>query len=159
MRCPDCNKFVSYDEPEVEVNSVDLAQTAEGVEVTADVRVVLKCADCSTELKAYDFSEQETEDHVCDPATEAKHKAEHPTEWQEGQVEGEKFDLEDDGDGEGTSRLETKDRHGKPIKSHRYMTTFYGFTLEPDIRCRCCGEQVSLTIAGESSASSFEEQV
>jgi hypothetical protein len=159
MRCPDCNKFVSYDEPEVEVNSVDLEQTKDGVQATADLRVVLKCADCGTELKALDFNEDASADHTCPAAAEAKQKAEHPDEWKAGQEDGDKFDLEGDGNGDGTSRLETQDRHGKPIKSRRYMTTYYGFTLEPDIRCRCCGEQVSLTIEGEASASSFEEQV
>ena len=45
MRCPDCNKFVSIEmaEPELEL------ELGEG-EVTGTVRLVQTCADCGTEL-------------------------------------------------------------------------------------------------------------
>ena len=55
MRCPDCNKFVSYDEPEVEVNSINV----NGEAVTASVRVALNCADCSTGLKEAEIEADE----------------------------------------------------------------------------------------------------
>jgi hypothetical protein len=46
MRCPDCNKFVSFDEPEIEGDDPDIVGTA----VSGNVRIVLKCADCGGEL-------------------------------------------------------------------------------------------------------------
>lgn len=53
MRCPDCNKFVSYDdsnEPEADDADID----AEG-HVTGTVRVYLTCAECGTDLKEANF--------------------------------------------------------------------------------------------------------
>lgn len=66
MRCPDCNKFVSYDDSaEPEVNDLNFNDGT----VTGNVRVVLNCGDCGTELKeaAFDF-ETKVEvpaDHRC----------------------------------------------------------------------------------------------
>lgn len=66
MRCPDCNKFVSYDESaEPEVNDL---QISEG-NVTGQVRVLLTCAECGTELKEANFdidvSVELPEHHTC----------------------------------------------------------------------------------------------
>lgn len=51
MRCPQCSRFVSYGEQDPEVTTSDI-RPDNTVEV--DVRVVLPCADCSTELKDYE---------------------------------------------------------------------------------------------------------
>ncbi len=51
-RCPDCNKFVSLEEVEPEVNTLEVDE--EGI-IEADVRIVNACADCGTELKEYTF--------------------------------------------------------------------------------------------------------
>lgn len=51
MRCPQCNKFVSYGDGIVELEVHDQA----GGEIQVDIRVVLPCADCSTELKENSF--------------------------------------------------------------------------------------------------------
>jgi hypothetical protein len=48
MRCPDCNKFVSFDEADPEVNDLDVSDNGS---VTASVRIVNTCAECGTELK------------------------------------------------------------------------------------------------------------
>ena len=53
--------------------------------------------------------------------------------------------------------METKDRHGKPIKSSRYMKSFYGFILESEIKCRKCGEVFDVTVEGEEQASAFNK--
>lgn len=53
MRCPDCNKFVSFDteqDPEESNASID----AQG-HVAINVRIVNSCADCGTELKEAEF--------------------------------------------------------------------------------------------------------
>lgn len=67
MRCPDCNKFVAYDdstEPEA-----SLEASADGTGVSGDVRVLLTCAECGCELKENRFDIDETveipEGHVC----------------------------------------------------------------------------------------------
>jgi hypothetical protein len=49
MRCPDCNKFVSLEMSEPEINE-DLDSNDEG-EITGSVRIVRTCAECGTELK------------------------------------------------------------------------------------------------------------
>lgn len=71
MRCPSCEKFVSYDdstEPEVD------AQLSAG-HIGGSVRIVLTCADCGEELKEGNFDldadvsvpgEHEGEDHDLD---------------------------------------------------------------------------------------------
>lgn len=140
MRCPDCNKFASYDEPQCEVNHVEVDDGSVRVSVT----VQLNCAECGNTLKDAEIEAESEITHDC-PKKDAK-------------VEDEdQFELVNDGDAEGTNRLETKDRHGKPIKSSRYMKTFYGFTIEPEVKCRKCGEQFSVTIEGEEQASGFNE--
>lgn len=54
MRCPNCNKFVSYDgseEPE-ESGEFEVAHTGDrSVTVTGSADRLLNCADCGTELK------------------------------------------------------------------------------------------------------------
>src|SRR5438045_7117871 len=120
MRCPDCNKFVSYDEPQCEVASVSL----DGESVSASVTVQLNCQDCGTTLKDAEIEAQAEFQHEC-TAPRAK-------DWKANQ---EQFEIENDGDAEGTSRTQNTDRHGKPIRLSRYMKTFYGFTLEPEIKC------------------------
>lgn len=57
MRCPDCQKFTSMEEPQCEWESgpdVEASKQEDGsfdISVTGSVRVVRNCADCSTELK------------------------------------------------------------------------------------------------------------
>ena len=67
------------------------------------------------------------------------------------------YEVEDEGSAEGTSRTQDKDRNGKPIKSSRYMKTFYGFSLEGTVRCRGCGEIIEFSMDGEEQASGFDE--
>lgn len=156
MRCPSCNKFVSYDEPQCEVNSVELGDDHIHVSVT----VQLNCADCGDTLKDAEIESEAQVEHTCKPEAERK------PEWQpdpdykpaEGSAnDEEQFEIESDRDPEGTSRLQTKDRNGKDIKSRRYMKSFYGFTIEPELKCRKCGESFSVTLAGEEQASGFNE--
>lgn len=62
MRCPDCNKFVGFDQldPEVEAD-------VEGSQVIGTVRLALACSECGGELKEVNIDFQEDIDHVCDP--------------------------------------------------------------------------------------------
>lgn len=50
-RCPDCNKFVSYEEAEPEVEGVEVE---DGI-ITAQVRIVNTCGECGTELTEFTF--------------------------------------------------------------------------------------------------------
>lgn len=50
-RCPDCNKFVSYEEAEPEVEDVNVE---DGI-ITATVRIVNTCGECGTELTEFTF--------------------------------------------------------------------------------------------------------
>lgn len=49
MRCPDCAKFVGYDDGSVDEVEADI--DADTGEVTIGGRVVLPCAECGTDLK------------------------------------------------------------------------------------------------------------
>jgi hypothetical protein len=140
MRCPDCSKFVSYDDPPtVEVNDTNI----DGKTLTVELRVTLLCADCSTELKGADLTAESEIEHKCDEG------------------EGKEPDFEVDGDpsAEGTSRQQTKDKHGKPIKSARYMRTYYGADITASVTCSHCEETIEVTMIAEEQASAFGESV
>lgn len=52
MRCPECNKFMSFDdsaEPELDLDT-------DGGEVNGSARIVLTCAECGTEMKDATFA-------------------------------------------------------------------------------------------------------
>ncbi len=49
MRCPDCNKFVAFDDGNVDEVEVELDEDTGTVGISG--RVVLPCAECGTELK------------------------------------------------------------------------------------------------------------
>lgn len=152
MRCPDCNKFVSYDEPQCEVNSVELDETL----VRASVTVQLNCQDCGGTLKDAEIEAEAEIRHECKPEAERDKDWKPEADYKPDDGESQ-YEVESDGDAEGTNRMETKDRHGKPIKSSRYMKSFYGFTLESEIKCRKCGEVFGVTVEGEEQASAFNE--
>lgn len=144
MRCPSCNKFVPYDEPVPEVQSVEIQ---DDLAVSASVTVNLNCAECGETLKS---AEIEADADICHDCVEPQLPDYDPDNGQ--------YEVANDGDPEGTSRVETKDRNGKPIKSARYMKTFYGFELGVEVRCNKCGEEFTVTVSGEEQASAFEEQ-
>ena len=82
MRCPDCNKMVSYGDPTTEVNDEEIsAQKEEGKNefsgtVNFNVRLVLPCADCSTELKETTLEFELPFEHTCKEGTEIKEEDE-----------------------------------------------------------------------------------
>lgn len=136
MRCPNCNKFVSYDDPQCEVDSVEI----EGDSVRAVVSVQLNCVDCGTTLKDAQIESESQIDHECENSKSEK-----------------EFEIESDGSPEGTSRVQQIDRRGKPIKSSRYMKTFYGFEMTTEVKCLKCDEVISVSLEGEEQASGFNE--
>lgn len=136
MRCPDCCKFVSFDEPEVEAGL-----EADDGTVHGSVRVVLKCAECGSELKETQTDVDQSFSHEC------------PKAGKDGEAE---FEIEGDSI-EDMQRTQTNDRHGRPIKSSRYMKTFYGFSGICTVRCCQCDEEIEVSIDGECQASGFGE--
>jgi phage FluMu protein Com len=141
MRCPECNKFVSYeDPPEAEEQSTEIGFDDEGNEgkVEGLIRIVLRCADCSTELRDADIDYEQTFEHEC--------KGEEVGDWSA------EFDS-----AEGFSRLEDTDSRGKKIRSVRYMKTFYGADVSISAVCPKCGETVQIDVRVEEQASSFNE--
>ena len=140
MRCPNCNKFVPYDEPQVEVSSSDV----QGETVTGSVRIVLCCADCNEELKDAELDFEMTIEHECPKAK----KDDEP-----------EFELEGDVDATATDRYQDKDRHGKPIKSMRYQKHFYGAELTATVKCTKCEEIISVETTVEEQARGFNELV
>lgn len=134
MRCPDCNKFVSYDEPEVEIQSEDIDDDGY---VSAEIQVSLPCAECGTVLKeAYlEFNENYTCPE-CDNTEE---------------LELVNFDAS------ATDRYEDTDRHGKKIKNPRYMKHYYGADLTIELKCPKCKHEWTESDLVEEQASGFEE--
>lgn len=138
MRCPDCNKFVPYDEPEVEIQESSIS----GTQASINARVVLKCAECGSELKDSEIQADVDIEHDCPKLKDPDF------EWDNEPVNGEP-----------SERTQTTDRNGKPIKYSRYMKRFYGFTASGSVRCQGCNELIDLEFEGEEQASGFNELV
>ena len=146
MRCPDCNKFVSYDtdnEPEADDLSYD------GAMVTGDVRRELPCANCGTTLKSATFNME------IPVAVEGADKPCHV----EGEEDVAEHEWEVECEAETSDRTQTTDRNGKQIKSSRYMTQYYGVVVNGDVKCSRCNISASFSGADEMPASSYDEEV
>lgn len=136
MRCPDCNKFVSYDEPEVEATVDDVVSTVDGeVTVSVSVDIALNCAECGTELKRASLSgdcEVKFPDDLKPCSDEDGHM------WECDEV-----------DAEGSSRSEGKG----------WAKTFYGASLTGEVKCPHCDQTGEVTGTVEEQASAFDESV
>ena len=129
MRCPDCAKFVSYDEPQVELDD----EHVEGLAYTASIRVTLPCADCGTELKEYTF--------------------EYDTTLEKCKCEDGMWDT-DSSDFNGADKRDIH-RAGKMIP-YRSQKQFYGYSADVMFKCTC-GESQSIEFGDYAQASHFEE--
>jgi len=145
MRCPDCNKFVSFDtdnDPEVNDERVDEAGL-----VSVEVRIVNTCGECGTELK------DTTLNFDVDLTTEV---AAHYEEKPECKAAN---DLSVEIEATRTDRRQTHDRKGKLITNSRYQKQFYGAEAEATVTCGCCSESFTATAGDEVQASSMDELV
>ncbi len=136
-RCPDCNKFVGYDQAEPEMDiQVDVEKDADGhpceAHVTGIVRLVLNCADCGSELAEanLDVDHDVAILHIGDGEHEA-------------QIVDESADSTDRYD-------------GKPGTPSRYRRHYYGADITGEIKCSC-GAASKLECAVEEQASGFEQ--
>ena len=135
MRCSDCNKFVSFDEqdPEIEDISVD----DEG-SVQANVRIVNACDQCGAELKEATL-DMETDD-PCDAYR--LH-----LEDVKGEAKDHKLEVEE------TSSSRTQRSEGKG----RGTKTFYGATIDYKVTCGCGKFEHEGTMEDDTQASSMDE--
>lgn len=56
MRCPNCQKFVSMENGEPQVSSVEASLSGDSINITAEAEHTRNCADCGTELKSLGIS-------------------------------------------------------------------------------------------------------
>jgi len=146
MRCNSCSKFVSYDDPQCD-SPGDVEIDGDTLRVTHEI--ALNCADCGETLKTASIEAETSMGHTC-PVDAVP-----ALDWKDGD---DQFEIDDEGDPEGTSRQQTIDRRGKPIKNPRYMRTFYGFTQDITVKCLRCGETFNVILEADEQASAFEEQ-
>ncbi len=140
-RCPDCNKFVSYDtetEPEVENVSIDIPEVEKGeganATVSAEVRIVNNCADCGSEMAEAMF---ELEGDVEIPA-------EHIGEGHEIEV------------GEDSVQ---RDERFTEAKNPRYAKHFYSVEFNAHVACSCGKFVEIVTMTDEVQASGMDSLV
>jgi hypothetical protein len=148
MRCPDCQKFVSFDaevEPE-EQNGPEF----DGTGVEAEYRRVLTCQECGTELKESMITVMAEVEWGKDttPADECPG---------ENAVEGEhEWEIED-ASAEATIGTIDRDRHGKKIKNPRYMKITYGVNISGTVKCANCNAEGTYNGDAAETASGFDE--
>lgn len=134
MRCPSCEKFVSYD-TEVEPEESGEPQV-DGDTVTAEYRRVLTCGECSEELKESNIEVQ------CEIELEkaAGCKSNDPPESCDFEVE--------------TCEVEATEDIGS-----RYKATLYGCHVTGTVKCQKCGVEGKFEGDNSERASSFDELV
>ncbi len=171
MRCPDCSKMVSYDEPQATVESEEVSD--EGL-VSIEVRLVLPCAECGTELKETTFNFEIDLEHTCpegDQICECGHRRSSHTpicsfsgmckcsEYREKEARFE-VELEDpETTEEYRPRFATnKKREQKPIPM-RYQKHFYGVSVSGTAICNKCEEEIPFDDKDDVQASGMEELV
>ena len=131
-RCPNCNKFVSVEEAEPEDQGIAIS----GDNIEGDVRVVIICADCSSEL-----AENTIHVEVELPEAVVAHECEYEPDLD--------MTLEADDYFDGDEKV-----------AARYRKHFYGFTGTATITCSCGQlEEVSVDITGHEAAGSFDSLI
>lgn len=139
MRCPDCNKFVSFEENDAEVDSLDVS--SDGV-VTATARIVNACGDCGQELKEATLDLE----------------ADHSSECGDHNGEGHDLSVEENGS-ERTSRSGYFKKGEFVPASGRYAKTLYGVEVGYKIECLCGELEIEGSMSDEVQASGMDELV
>lgn len=140
MRCPSCNKFVSFDaesDPEIDGEDVD----KEG-NVTASVRIVNNCADCGEELKEATFDLEVDLTEACKEHVNAEGETKHVLT----------VEIEASG------RTERTD--GKEGTPSRYRRHYYGAEASIKVSCECDADfEAKADWKDEIQGSSMDELV
>jgi Zn finger protein HypA/HybF involved in hydrogenase expression len=137
MRCPDCNKFVAFDEGEYKVESIEVDDDGN---VRAEVRVVLNCAECSQELKE----------------ARLEMEVDHTEECKEHQSKGHELEVDE---GSAQSVYYDKRKHQWVNKYGRYAKTMYGATLSCTITYSCGKLSADGSVSDKVRASGMDELV
>jgi len=148
MRCPSCSKFVSFGEPDVEVES---SEVGDDDTVTAEVRVTLPCAECGEELKERFFTVDGQIDHLCEfPLVIAKltkeaggDPAKVGTDEVDTAVADREFDILE-ATAEPLDRMQGKSKR------------FYGATVTWEVVCGACDTPITVTADDEEEAAAFD---
>lgn len=133
-RCGNCNKFVSYGDPDIEVNS---ERVEDGVAL-ADVEVYLTCAECGQQIKQALLSFEEPVEHECEKISDPTDYDHTRTDWS------------------ATDRVDMRVKNGK-AGHPRTWRTYYGATVTLTFNCGHCGEEVEVVGEVEEQASAFED--
>lgn len=151
MRCPDCSKFVAFDEP----NTDNITVEFDDYTLTLSGELILPCAECGTDLKSASLeASEDVEDHF--PEIENEDADNIVIE----------YEMTSDPDISPTDRLENKDRHGKTINNYRYMKHYYGVeataTIKRTVKHKSkviSEDEADVSISAEEQASGFDELV
>jgi hypothetical protein len=164
VRCPDCQKFVSFD-TDKEPEDLDLNVTDDGT-VSGSVRIVNGCGECGQDLTEATLDvEIDLSGEIEEHREEAKTTHEATQALKEDADERESFDESEhdvlsisSSEAVRSDRRQTKDRTGRIIKSARYQRQYYGAEVTVTVECKC-GETFERTEVFESQASGMESLV
>ena len=145
MRCPECGKFASYGEPEVEVVDFDVTDDA----VSAEVRVALLCGEDETTLKEAILNLAATLDHTCDLERVVAHQLK--------TTEPDKLGTDDVDTAVADREFEVTDCEAQPLEGAKGKKSTYGATVVWTATCSACGDAVEVMSEDELEASEFEE--
>jgi hypothetical protein len=124
MRCPDCNKFVSMDFSDPELEG-ELEFDPEMQTVTGTVRLERTCSECSTTLKEGQLEMEGSLEGEEAAKLEAHLEAHRKRAESHGGDEPATFEVEEDG-------IDPIEEGGG-----RYKKSFFGATVHFTVKCSC----------------------
>ncbi len=156
MRCPDCNKFVSMEvsDPEVDTLEVDTDGT-----VNITVRIVRTCAECGTELKeaTLEFSTQDytqiVEDHIKEFHPERPKVPEGEGEVEVEAPEGEEKVYADE------VELDISEEGVEALEETEKRVSYFGAEVQFCIKCESCNKDITDGAAHDRVAASEMEEL
>lgn len=162
-RCPDCQKFVGLEQADPEVDSVEITSAGEinpetgeqAIEVGGDVRLVLNCAECSSEMKEANLTlegEVTFTHSKVDKRPEGASMSEPPEDTESVMCDATEEDFEVEVDSS-----EPTDAYRPEGRPARYQTHYYGVEVTVRVKCNKCAAEDTFDIDVEESAGSFEE--
>lgn len=159
MRCPNCNKFVSYDtevEPDV-VSDPEVAETT----LVVTVRRVLSCAECGDELKEAELEvEQELEFFRSIEQPDVEKAMDAGDAAYEALGEAGAIPGHSDGCGENSRSYDfSLDYAPTEEAGGRYAKTYYGVEVSGTVTCETCSATAEVNASVKEAASFFDELV